>query len=192
MHGFIELQIICIACSFWRKRAIWWLSYILPIIYSFLYLRVRSLQFSNEKPDIGNVSNTVMCWPNAICNTVQYCPLLSNTVQYCPILSTTVQYCPILSNTVQYCPILSNTVQYWPNVICTDDAQTILWVSICRHNWTQSCRTQLNNTTQSRTTHNPIRSAQFNPLLPHKRTMRNDWVKLCAGCPSVCCPMSSV
>ena len=137
MHGWIELQIICIACSFWRKHVIWWLSYILPIIYSFLYLRVRSLQFSNEKPDIGNVSNTVMC----------------------------LQYCDVLAKcNLQYWPILSNTGKYWPNVICTDDAQTILWVSICRHNWTQSCRTQLNNTTQSCTTHNPIRLAQFNSL----------------------------
>ena len=155
MHGCIELQIICIACSMnivhsgGSMRSGGFLIFYLLYILSYIYVsglsnfQMKSLILAMS-PILWCVSNTVMCWPNAICNTVQYCPLLSNTVQYCPILS--------------------NTVQYWPNVICTDDAQTILWVSICRHNWTQSCRTQLNNTTQSCTTHNPIRLAQFNSL----------------------------
>ena len=157
MHGCIELQIICIACSFWRKRAIWWLSYILPIIYSFLYLRVRSLQFSNEKPDIGNVSNTVMCWPNAICNTVQYCPLLSNTVQYCPILSNTVQYWPILAKCNLHRRRPNNTLGF--NL--PPQLNTILQNTIEQHN------TIVHNT-QS----NPVGTIQFTAA--HKRTMRND------------------
>ena len=160
MHGCIELQIICIACSFWRKRAIWWLSYILPIIYSFLYLRVRSLQFSNEKPDIGNVSNTVMC--------LQYCDVLAKcNLQYCPILSTTVQYCSILSNTVQYWQILAkcNLHRRRPNNTLgfnlPPQLNTILQNTIEQHN------TIVHNT-QS----NPVGTIQFTAA--HKRTMRND------------------
>ena len=160
MHGCIELQIICIACSFWRKHVIWWLSYILPIIYSFLYLRVRSLQFSNEKPDIGNVSNTVMC--------LQYCDVLAKcNLQYCPILSTTVQYCSILSNTVQYWPILAkcNLHRRRPNNTLgfnlPPQLNTILQNTIEQHN------TIVHNT-QS----NPVGTIQFTAA--HKRTMRND------------------